>query len=78
MQSRTQRPPPTPTPPTPTPHTNTTSPTHPLPVQPAEWKRMLTEGQQSGKMPLVLDVRNSYEWDAGHFVGAERPLEVGD
>lgn len=26
--------------------------------------------------PVVLDLRNSYEWDAGHFVGAERPLEV--
>jgi predicted sulfurtransferase len=27
--------------------------------------------------PVVLDVRNSYEWDAGHFEGAVRPLEVG-
>lgn len=45
--------------------------------QPTEWKRMLSEGQRTGEMPLVLDVRNSYEWDAGHFVGAERPLEVG-
>lgn len=45
-------------------------------LQPAEWKRMLSEGATSGKPPLVLDVRNSYEWDAGHFVGAERPLEV--
>lgn len=25
---------------------------------------------------VVLDVRNAYEWDAGHFQGAERPLEV--
>ncbi|KAK9906879.1 hypothetical protein WJX75_009638 [Coccomyxa subellipsoidea] len=24
---------------------------------------------------VVLDVRNAYEWDAGHFVGAQRPLE---
>eukprot|EP00884_Botryococcus_braunii_P011201 jgi/Botrbrau1/20081/Bobra.200_1s0084.1 len=24
---------------------------------------------------VVLDVRNGYEWDAGHFVGAERPIE---
>ncbi|KAL4457423.1 hypothetical protein ABPG75_012288 [Micractinium tetrahymenae] len=46
-----------------------------VPTPPAEWKRMLAEGQQTGRMPLVLDVRNSYEWDAGHFVGAERPLE---
>lgn len=25
---------------------------------------------------VVLDVRNAYEWDAGHFVGAKRPLEA--
>jgi len=25
---------------------------------------------------VVLDVRNGYEWDAGHFVGAERPAEA--
>ena len=25
---------------------------------------------------MVLDVRNSYEWDAGHFSGAARPAEV--
>lgn len=24
---------------------------------------------------VVLDVRNDYEWDAGHFVGADRPAE---
>lgn len=24
---------------------------------------------------MVLDVRNAYEWDAGHFQGAERPVE---
>lgn len=23
----------------------------------------------------MLDVRNGYEWDAGHFVGASRPKE---
>lgn len=37
---------------------------------------MLTEGV-GGRQPLLLDVRNSYEWDAGHFEGAQRPLEVG-
>ena len=26
---------------------------------------------------VVLDVRNDYEWDAGHFQGANRPQEVG-
>lgn len=25
---------------------------------------------------VVLDVRNDYEWDAGHFQGAKRPQEV--
>ena len=25
---------------------------------------------------VVLDVRNDYEWDAGHFQGAQRPQEV--
>lgn len=25
---------------------------------------------------VVLDVRNDYEWDAGHFQGAHRPQEV--
>ncbi|EFN58640.1 hypothetical protein CHLNCDRAFT_10350, partial [Chlorella variabilis] len=38
-----------------------------IPTPPTEWKRMLSEGQRTGEMPLVLDVRNSYEWDAGHF-----------
>ncbi len=23
----------------------------------------------------MLDVRNDYEWDAGHFAGAQRPAE---
>lgn len=44
------------------------------PVKPSEWRSMLSGGVD-GRRPLVLDVRNSYEWDAGHFVGAERPLE---
>ena len=25
---------------------------------------------------VLLDVRNAYEWDAGHFRGAARPLEA--
>lgn len=43
-------------------------------VRPTDWKDMLRNGVD-GKRPVVLDVRNSYEWDAGHFEGAERPLE---
>lgn len=30
---------------------------------------------KSEKQPVLLDVRNGYEWDAGHFQGAERPVE---
>ena len=25
--------------------------------------------------PVLLDVRNGYEWDVGHFRGAERPVQ---
>lgn len=28
------------------------------------------------KRPIILDVRNSYEWDGGHFEGSQRPSEV--
>ncbi|KAK9842922.1 hypothetical protein WJX74_004463 [Apatococcus lobatus] len=30
---------------------------------------------RSASRPIVLDVRNGYEWDAGHFEGAARPQE---
>jgi predicted sulfurtransferase len=43
-------------------------------VSPKDWREMLANGID-GKKPVVLDVRNAYEWDAGHFEGAERPLE---
>lgn len=43
-------------------------------VSPEKWREMLTDGID-GKKPIVLDVRNAYEWDAGHFAGAERPIE---
>ena len=33
-------------------------------------------GSSSMERAIVLDVRNGYEWDAGHFSGAQRPLEV--
>ena len=38
----------------------------------------LHELQASAARPdvVVLDVRNDYEWDAGHFQGADRPQEV--
>lgn len=34
-----------------------------------------SQHSDSGGM-VVLDVRNGYEWDAGHFQGAERPSEA--
>ena len=33
-------------------------------------------GDSQRRGVVVLDVRNGYEWDAGHFVGAKRPAEV--
>lgn len=61
------------------------------PLSPSQWREMLRtavppaslrqagslEAQEGGRPgAVVLDVRNAYEWDAGHFVGAQRPLEV--
>ena len=43
------------------------------PLEPQQWRRMISEAEE--KKILVLDVRNDYEWDAGHFVGASRPNE---
>jgi len=39
-------------------------------VPPKVWKEML---QSRGPETLLLDVRNDYEWKAGHFEGAELP-----
>ena len=39
-------------------------------VSPQEWKKMLEE---RGEETLLLDVRNDYEWEVGHFEGAELP-----
>lgn len=38
-------------------------------VPPKEWKKMLEEEEKK----ILLDVRNDYEWKAGHFEGAELP-----
>ncbi|GLC36573.1 hypothetical protein PLESTM_000461600 [Pleodorina starrii] len=43
------------------------------PLEPAKWKEMIAQAKD--KDIVVLDVRNDYEWDAGHFEGAERPAE---
>lgn len=39
-------------------------------VSPAKWKQMLEEKDPD---TLLLDVRNDYEWELGHFEGAELP-----
>nr|CAD1819050.1 unnamed protein product [Ananas comosus var. bracteatus] len=55
------------------------------PLTPSEWRKRLQNGRNvdifssnidssaSEKEFLLLDVRNGYEWDIGHFRGAERP-----
>ncbi|VVA91711.1 unnamed protein product [Arabis nemorensis] len=51
------------------------------PLEPSEWKRKLKDltdddeasPSSSGKSCILLDVRNGYEWDVGHFRGARRP-----
>jgi UPF0176 protein len=39
-------------------------------ISPEEWDAMLAEGDEE---TVVLDVRNEYEWEVGHFEGALRP-----
>lgn len=38
-------------------------------VSPKKWKEMLNAQEK----PLLIDVRNDYEWKIGHFEGAELP-----
>lgn len=40
-----------------------------LHVEPEEWAKMIEDEHR----PLLLDVRNDYEWKVGHFEGAETP-----
>lgn len=39
-------------------------------LSPHEWRTMLDRRDEN---TLLIDVRNSYEWDIGHFEGAELP-----
>jgi UPF0176 protein len=39
-------------------------------ASPEEWKKMLDERDEN---TLVLDVRNDYEWEVGHFAEAQKP-----
>ncbi|KAJ0257265.1 Rhodanese-like domain-containing protein 8 [Hirschfeldia incana] len=52
------------------------------PLEPSEWKEKLKDltdddgeasPSDSGRSCILLDVRNGYEWDVGHFRGARRP-----
>ncbi|KAI3783720.1 hypothetical protein L1987_42806 [Smallanthus sonchifolius] len=40
------------------------------PLAPSEWWKKLSN---LNKDVILLDVRNGYEWDIGHFHGAQRP-----
>ncbi|XP_050219233.1 rhodanese-like domain-containing protein 8, chloroplastic [Mercurialis annua] len=40
------------------------------PLTPSEWRKRLDKVRPDD---VVLDVRNGYEWDIGHFVSAQRP-----
>ncbi|KAI5062394.1 hypothetical protein GOP47_0022933 [Adiantum capillus-veneris] len=56
-----------------------------IPLSPGQWKDKITQNaicvedsadsacQTMKRTVLVLDVRNGYEWDIGHFKGAQRP-----
>ncbi|KAG2580887.1 hypothetical protein PVAP13_6KG264700 [Panicum virgatum] len=52
-----------------------------MPLMPSKWKERLearacldvSSSEMSGRKLLLLDVRNDYEWDVGHFEGAQRP-----
>eukprot|EP00210_Caulerpa_lentillifera_P008233 g7860.t1 len=50
-----------------------------IPLNPSEWKNQISAALQtndnSAQKAVILDVRNGYEWDAGHFEGAFRPKE---
>ncbi|WIA17728.1 hypothetical protein OEZ85_009244 [Tetradesmus obliquus] len=44
------------------------------PLQPQQWREKL-DAADAGKRVVVMDLRNDYEWDAGHFDWAPRPDE---
>ena len=46
------------------------------PLNPDEWHEKLGDVLAGADdAPLLLDVRNGYEWDVGHFQGAKRPVQ---
>lgn len=45
-----------------------------LPLSPSEWReRLQLINKNTNRNNIILDVRNGYEWDIGHFRGAQRP-----
>ncbi|MED6197380.1 Rhodanese-like domain-containing protein 8, chloroplastic [Stylosanthes scabra] len=52
-----------------------------IPLEPSEWRNRLEPTDKNDLTPkeypkrnyILLDVRNGYEWDIGHFSGAQRP-----
>ena len=46
------------------------------PLSPKEWHdNLIKVNEKAEDAPLLLDVRNGYEWDVGRFRGAERPVQ---
>jgi predicted sulfurtransferase len=46
------------------------------PLSPEEWHAKMSDVlDEKPDAPLLLDVRNGYEWDVGHFRGAQRPVQ---
>ncbi|XP_022933492.1 rhodanese-like domain-containing protein 8, chloroplastic [Cucurbita moschata] len=44
------------------------------PLTPSEWReRLETMNRNKDTKYILLDMRNGYEWDIGHFQGAQRP-----
>ncbi|XP_022144428.1 rhodanese-like domain-containing protein 8, chloroplastic [Momordica charantia] len=44
------------------------------PLTPSEWReRLETMNRNEDTNYILLDIRNGYEWDIGHFEGAQRP-----
>ena len=47
-----------------------------MPLNPKEWHEKLGDVlENKPDAPVLLDVRNGYEWDVGHFKGAARPVQ---
>mmetsp|Transcript_18729 Transcript_18729/g.46629 ORF Transcript_18729/g.46629 Transcript_18729/m.46629 type:complete len:506 (-) Transcript_18729:114-1631(-) len=47
-----------------------------IPLDPQQWHERLGDViAGASDAPVLLDVRNGYEWDVGHFLGAQRPVQ---